>query len=143
VGVTNTITAGLAQFLADLGHGSWNPAGVYSTGQTGIYVDAVPEDRDAVITLTAYPVAEPVSEDSMLGVQIRTRLAGADPRPVRDLDDQIMADLHGRHSFPLGVVWIADCLWQSGTSLGQDASKRWSWSSNYYLSFVRLSSFRF
>jgi hypothetical protein len=64
MGVTNTITAGLAQLLADLGLGAWNPSGVYTSGQTGIYLDAVPEDKDRLITLTAYPVAEPVSSDS-------------------------------------------------------------------------------
>lgn len=143
MGVTNTITAGLAQLLNDLGRGTWNPTGVYTATQTGIYLDAVPEDKDRLITLSAYPVAEPVAGDSVLGIQLRTRLPGADPRPVRDLDDAIMADLHGRHGFDLGGVWIADCEWQSAASLGQDASKRWSWSSNYYLTFSRPSAFRF
>ena len=96
--------------------------------------DTVPATPDRVITLTDYVVADdPTLSDSIIGVQVRTRWGGQDPRPVKDLDGSIFDALHGLEGVTLtGGVHIVSMFRRSGTSMGQDTNNRWGRSSNYY-----------
>ncbi len=145
---TNLLT-GIAVDLAAAGLSlTWNTSGVYTTAQTGIVLGTVPQAPDRIVTLTAYGVDDdPSLSDSIIGLQVRTRWGGQDPRLVNDLDDSLFAYLHGKEAWTVGsgaaAVVIGLCLRVSGpVSLGQDANNRWSLSSNYYLDLWRPSTNR-
>lgn len=125
----------LAARLAVAGVARWSPSGAYGAGSLpAIFLGAVPASPDAAITLTAYPVEPGIgAEDTVTGVQVRTRTAGADPRTTWDLDDAIFSILHGLTNTTIAGRRVTQVRLRSGASLGQDDSKRWSWSSNYYL----------
>ena len=140
---TNLLT-GIAQLLATAGLGTWRDTGIYTAAETGIVMDTVPATPDRVITLTDYVVSDdPTLSDSIIGVQVRTRWGGQDPRPVKDLDGSIFDALHGLDGVDLvGGVHIVSMFRRSGTSMGQDANSRWGRSSNYYATVHRPSQNR-
>jgi len=140
---TNLLT-GIAQLLATASLGTWRDTGIYTAAETGIVFDTVPATPDRVITLTDYVVSDdPTLSDSVIGVQVRTRWAGADPRPVKDLDGAIFNALHGLESVTLtGGIHIVSMFRRSGTSMGQDLNSRWARSSNYYCTVWRPSNNR-
>jgi len=144
--VTNLLT-GLAVYLAaapSIG-ATWSPTGAYTSGQTAIMLGLIPPNPDRCITLTAYPVDDSLDlSDSTISVQIRTRWAGQDPRPVSDLDDAIWTLLHGKPGFltlSTGVV-VCKIKRNSSASLGQDLNGRWMNSTNYYCDVWRPSTNR-
>ena len=140
---TNLLT-GIAYLLAGAGLGTWRYTGAYAATETAIVLDVLPADPDNVITLTDYAVSDdPTLSDSVIGVQVRTRCAGPDPRPVKDLDGAIFNALHGLESVTLtGGVHVVSMVRRSGVSLGQDTSNRWMKSSNYYATVWRPSANR-
>jgi len=142
---TNLLT-GLAVLLSNAGIGSWNESGVYTSDQTGIVIGTVPQSPDRIITLTSYGASgdSPALSDSILGVQVRCRWDGEDPRPVDDLADSIYDFLHGRTHYLLSTgVAVVQSLCQSGpTSIGQDSDLRWSNVTNYYVIAHRPSTYR-
>lgn len=138
---------GFAQLLDDEGLGTWREAGAYVDGETAIVLSAFPASPDDLITLETYVVAEdPTQNDDRIGLQIRTRRAGADPNPVRDLDSAIFRAIQSRHGYTLGNwpdgIRVRQGFRSSGTSLGQDDNGRWSRVSNYYLDVHRPSTYR-
>ena len=144
-GFSTDLLTGLAAHLAAGGIGAtWNTSGAYTVLQTGIVLGNVPQSPDRVIVLTAYGVEDsPNLSDSVLGVQIRCRWSGQDPRPVDDLSDAIFNLLHGRTALTLSTgVTVVQCLRNSATTLGQDENGRWSNSSNYYATVHRPSTYR-
>ena len=144
MGFESDFVVGFASLLATAGVGVWKLTGSYATTDVAIAVDAVPLSPNDAITLTDYVVSDdPTLSDSVLGLQVRTRKAGADPRPVKDLDGAIFALLHGMPATTLpGGVHVVSCFRRSGASLGQDANGRWSRSSNYYATVHRPSTNR-
>lgn len=144
MGFSRNLLEGLAQFLEDQSVGVWSATGSYQATDTAIVVQTVPETLPRLVSLSRYPVSDdPSLSNSVVGVQVLTRWDGADPRPVDDLDDLIFEVLHGRTNLLLSTgVRIVQCLRQSGAPLGQDSSKRWSRSTNYYLDVHRPSANR-
>ncbi len=140
---TNLLT-GVAQLLVGAGLGVWRDTGVYAASETGITLDTIPQSPDQVITLSDYAVSDdPTLSDSVVGIQVRTRGAGQDPRPVKDLDGAIFNVLHGLGGVTLaGGVHVVSMVRRSGASLGQDANNRWMRSSNYYATVWRPSANR-
>lgn len=138
------LLTGIAQHIAGAGLGTWRASGAYTSGETAIVLDTVPATPDRVITLTDYAVSDdPTLSDSMIGIQIRTRWGGLDPRLVKDLDGAIFALLHGMPATTLtGGVRVVSCFRRSGVSMGQDANNRWGRSSNYYTQVHRPSTNR-
>lgn len=139
-GYKTGLLAGLAEMLAASGLARWNPAGAYPAGSLpAIFVQAVPPSPDAAVTLTLYTV-QPAgldNVDEVLGLQVRTRTPGADPRAVSDLDDALYGVLHGLDNCEVGGRRISSIRHVSGVSLGQDGNKRWAWSSNYHVRLPR------
>ena len=124
---------------------TWNTTGAYSASQTGIVLGTIPESPDRVIALTAYGVGDDVAlSDSVLGLQVLTRWAGRDPRPVYNLDAAIFALLqNSRHLILSTGVHVVLCARNSGPApLGQDSNGRWSLSSNYNSKLHRPSTHR-
>jgi len=144
VGFETLLLTGIAQLLATAGLGTWRDTGVYAAAETGIVFDTVPASPDRVITLTDYVISDdPTLSDSVIGVQVRTRWGGQDPRPVKDLDGSIFDALHGLEGVDLvGGVHVVSMFRRSGTSMGQDANSRWGRSSNYYATVHRPSTNR-
>jgi hypothetical protein len=143
-GFHTDLLTGLAVYLQSAGIGTWNTTGAYTSGQTGIVLNHVPQSPDRAITLTAYGVDDsPSLSDSVVGVQVRCRWGGQDPRPVDDLSDSIYDLLHGKTAWELSTgITIVQCLRNSETSLGQDDNARWANASNYYLTVHRPSDNR-
>jgi hypothetical protein len=128
------LTLGVAQLIAEAGIGVWSPTATYAPNVTAIYVFAQPEAPDRQIVLAPFTLTDqPDGSMSLDGLQLRTR-AGANPFDVMDLDDALFRLLHGRTNYVLSTgVTIVQSLRRSSASLGQDSSRRWSWTSNYYL----------
>ena len=144
-GFSTDLLTGLAVHLAAGSIGAaWNTSGAYTVLQTGIVLGNVPQSPDRIITLAAYGVSDsPALSDSVLGVQVRCRWGGQDPRPVDDLADSIFNLLHGKTALALTTgVTVVQCLRQSATTLGQDENGRWSNASNYYITVHRPSTHR-
>lgn len=140
---TADLLQGLAEIIAADTTAVWRPSGVYTPAETGIVIGTVPQSPDAVVVLTAYPVRdEPVGADSVVGVQIRTRTGGADPRSTIDLDDEIFTALHSRPAGDIGGIRVTQIWRQSGTPMGADGNGRHERSSNYYLTVGRITPFR-
>jgi hypothetical protein len=144
-GFTTDLLTGLAAYIAAGGVGAtYSTSGAYTVLQTGIVLGTVPQAPDRVITLSAYGVDDsPALSDSTIGVQVRCRWGGQDPRPVDDLQDAIYNLLHGATGITLSTgVKIVQCLRRSAVTLGQDENARWSNASNYYLTVHRPSTHR-
>jgi hypothetical protein len=146
-GFNVNLLTGIAVDFQTASLGTWNTSRVYATAETGIVLGYIPQSPDRIITLTTYGVADdPSLSDSVIGLQVRTRWGGQDPRLVQDLDDLIFTFLHGKRNWTVGsgatAVTIVQCLSQSAVSLGQDANNRWSFSHNYYLDLWRPSTNR-
>ncbi|MFD9859757.1 MULTISPECIES: minor capsid protein [Streptomyces] len=123
---------GLARLLHDAGLGTYRTDGPYVAGETAITVSALPPAPDRCICLSAYPVADsPVLTDTTTGIQVRTR-AGADPREVDALDDQVHELLHASGPHRFGAVPVQLVYRVSAAPIGADSSGRWERTANYY-----------
>src|SRR5690606_22439626 len=126
------------EHLDDAGVGVWRTSGIYTAGETGIVIRAVPQTPDRVITLAAYPLGTgiPGVADHQTAVQIRIR-GTTDPRVCDDLADAVYEALDGLGNVTLDGVDVVQAWRQSYTSLGQDSNGRWERSENYYLDTMR------
>lgn len=134
--------AGFGQYLhAQVDAWKW---GSFNSSDTGIVAGALPASPDAVLALASYSVSDdPTNSDSVIGLQVTTRAAGQDPRPVGRLTSTVYDQLHGLTSVVLpGGVYVVQCYRQSWTSTGQDANHRWREVSNFYVTVHRPSKYR-
>lgn len=139
------LLTGIAQHLATQSLGIWNPAGMYTADETGIVLDTMPQSPDNVIVLSSYGVSDdPSQATTIVGLQIRSRTAGRDPRTYRRLSADIAFDLHGRTHLSLSTgLQVTQLLRQSWVSGGLDGNGRWSMIQNFYawLSVPALHNF--
>lgn len=123
---------GLARLLHSAGVGIYRTDGPYAADETAITIAALPPAPDHCICLAAYPVADSsVLTDTTTGIQVRTR-AGADPREVDALDDQVHELLQGSGPHRFGAVPVQLVYRVSAASIGADSAGRWERTSNYY-----------
>jgi len=138
---TTQLIEGIAQLLAADPDGglSWQSSGVYADGETGIYVLAVPQSPDRIVSLSPAPMkASPTLSDSMFNLQTMSRSTGQDPRDVFALDDAVQNVLLGNYPLTLATgVRIGSLQYIGGASGGQDDNNRWLWASRYQLSVHR------
>ena len=141
-GFTSRLLVGGAEYLDASGVGDWNPAGIYTSNQTGILIRAIPPDPDRIVTLAAYPVGGnlPGMADHLTAIQFRLRGLPGNPRDCDDLADDIYDLLDGAQGLTWGGIPIVQMWRQSYTSLGDDANGRWQRSENYYLDTMRPTS---
>ena len=97
--------------------------------------------RSRCIALSTYPVSDDYAlSESTVGLQVRCRWEGADPRRTDRVADAVFDVLHGLQATTLSTgVHVISCARRSGVSLGQDTQKRWGRSDNYYLDVHRPS----
>jgi hypothetical protein len=136
------LVAGIAQLLEDTGVATWDPSGAtYPANVVGIYQRRIPSDRDAALSLSTYVVSDAATlSDSITGLQVHGRTAGADARTTDDLMDAVFNQLQGLAEVDLNTgIRVVFCKRQSGVSLGQDELLRWARADNYYVSIWRPS----
>ncbi len=144
MGFTDDLLAGVAQYLAGGGVGTWRADGAYlPTDPEPIVITAVPSAPDRVIVLTPYTVSDDGSlSDSVQGLQVRLR-GTVDPRVVQGLADRVFDRLHGSHGVTLpGGLRLVIAERRSGTPLGTDGTGRHERSENYHLTVWRPSPHR-
>ncbi|AXA97587.1 minor capsid protein [Microbacterium sp. PM5] len=132
---TKELLTGIAEFLAGAGVGlTWNPAGIYTSAQTGILVKRMPDNPDRVVTLTLVPTADdPLMPLGSKMLQVRGRGARNDPLDVDDLLDPIFDVLHGRTNWLIGSQVIVQCLRRISAPMGEDGNYRTERADQYYL----------
>lgn len=133
MGFENTLATGIGEHLAASCGWSWKASGAYASTETGIVIDALPQDPANLVSLHIYTVDEPLEPDALMGCQIVMRNGSADPRKVNDMADRAFNALHGLTDATLAGLHISLAWRQSTASLGQDGNRRWSRSDNYYI----------
>ena len=144
-GFRTDLLTGIAVALNAASIGTYRATGVYQTTETAIVFGTVPQGPDRCITLTTYGVSDdPSLSNSVIGLQVRCRWGGANPTLVDDLADTLHSYLLAKCYWTLSTgVYVAQCQHASGpVSLGQDENRRWSNSTNYYLTVHRPSTNR-
>ena len=130
-------TGGYAQLIANAGLG-FVYADTYTPTDWAIGLMAFPQaignvDIDTAVAFAPYPLTDnPTMNMTEVGLQVKCRAAGRDPRIVWRMDDAISNVLLGNYpiTLPTGVR-VATLQRTSSGSLGQDDSERWLWTSNY------------
>lgn len=112
--IESDLVRGIAARLHTAGIGVWSQTTAYTAAQVGIYEDEPGPDVVEAITLTTYPVADPVANTSTVGVQVTVRSATADT--LRDRCDAIFAALHALWGVTLGGCRVQHLLRRSGTT---------------------------
>lgn len=144
---TRDLAVGFARLIADAGIGlTWDESLQYDPGDTGVFIASMPATPNRVVVVTPYPLTnDPTFSDSELGVQFRSRSAGADVRDSWALDDAINNVLLGLFpvTLPTGIR-VQSLVWSSGASLGQEdgGARRWTQVSNYTANVHRPSLHR-
>ena len=138
---TVAIARDLVQSLVDTGVGAWNSQGVYSNGQYGFVIGALPRELSQVIGLTPYAVStdtEPGVDTQ--GFQFRIRTGSADPNPAIGIADMLLERLHGVEGLRLGGFNIP-LIWRNSLAdLGLDEAGRYEITDNYYMYVDRRSA---
>lgn len=132
---------GFARLLdaADIGVTWTDPPGTYTAGQTGIGLMSFPLGINRAVALSPYGLGDDATlAITEVGLQIKMRSTGADPRDVWALDSAISGYLLGNWpmDLPTGIS-IHVLEGGSSGSLGQDANDRWQWVHNYPLNVYR------
>jgi len=147
-GFETNLLNGMAAGLQTAGIGTWRTSGAYAAGETGIVIGDFTSAPDAQIALDTYGVADHYSlSTSVIGLQVRCRWGGGDPRPAKDLAALIFDLWHGSQHLVVGTgaaaVHIVKCERSSGpASLGRDTNNRWANVQNFYCTCRRPSSNR-
>jgi hypothetical protein len=133
-GLQTDLLTGFAVKIAGGSIGAtWDQNGAYDVNATGIKLRKTPDKPDRLITLSAYGISDTASlPNSVIGLQVRSRWGGTDPRPADDLDDDVFGLLQEWAGTLSTGIQVALCRRVSGPqSLGQDGNGRWSVVSNY------------
>lgn len=140
---TTRLAHGLAELFADAEVAAYRPTGVYRDDEVGIVVGTVPAAPPSVLVLTPYPLTDDVDQaDSVLGLQVRARSAGPDPRPVLDLLDAVFDELHGAAHLDLGGTLVHLARRTASVPLSRDQSGRYEHADTYQLQAHRPTRHR-
>jgi hypothetical protein len=137
---TAELAHGLAEHLAAAGVAVYRPTGVYRDDETGIVIAVVPAAPPRVVVLSCYALADDVDQaDSLIGLQVRARSAGPDPRDAYDLIDAVFEELHGATHLTLAgtVVHLVERI--ASAPMGQDTNGRHEHVDIYHLTVHRPS----
>ena len=143
---TSDLLIGIAEHLAAEGVASWNPSGLYTAGQTGIYIAVMPPgpadgSGDRVVVLTDYdPNGGTTGGDTSPRLQVRCRGVRNDPLSVLAIKDAVRAALEGLDAVVFGEVTVSAINHVSGTPMGIDGNNRHGRSDNYEILARRSSA---
>lgn len=140
---TTQLAHGLAEHLAGAEIALYQPNGTYHPDEVGIAIGVMPTTPPSVLVLTPYPLADDVDQaDSVLGLQIRARSPGPDPRPALDLLDAVFDELHGASHLNLGGAVVHLAQRTASVPLGRDQSGRYEHADTYQLTAHRATQHR-
>ena len=146
---TSDLLVGIAEHLAAEGVGSWNPTGIYTSGQTGIYIAVMPpgigtnDGFDRAIVLTDYdPNGGNSASDVTPRVQVRCRGVRNDPFSAIDLASDVRDAIDGLEHVTFGSVEVSGINHISGVPMGIDGHNRHERSDNYDIQARRVSALR-
>lgn len=142
MGFTVTFMTGAAQYLHEENIGMYKPAGNYLADDVAITFDVFHSTVNKAIRLTTYPVADDLSTDAVVGLQLWIRGAPNNRASAKDIADRAFDALHGLQRVTWGGIPIVLVEHQSQTSHGPDANGREEISSNYYLKLTRTGTHR-
>lgn len=133
--VTSDLLTGIAQMIAGAGLGiTYSPTGVYTSGQTGIFMKIMPAAPDRVVTLTAVNQGDDITDPfGQIMVQVRGRGLPNKPVDADDLLDGIFTILHGTKGLVFGSMTVDQCNRKVSIPMGADTSQRWERIDQYYL----------
>ncbi|GAB3459232.1 minor capsid protein [Actinophytocola sediminis] len=135
---TADLAHGLALLLAAAGVGVYRPGGVYQDDETGIVIGFVPAAPPRVVVLSCYALADDVDQaDSLIGLQVRVRGAGPDPRDALALLDAVFEELHGATHLTLAGVVVHLVERTVSAPMGRDANGRYEHADTYRLTAHR------
>lgn len=136
------ILPGIATTIANAGLGvTYNASGTYTTGQTGIFMLAVPAAPDRIVTLTFVAQGDDPSLPYGQGmVQVLTRGLPGQPMDTETLADSIFTLLHGSTNLTYGSTTITQLNRKVSVPMGQDDSKRWSRADQFYMDYTPAAS---
>lgn len=131
---TATLAHGLAGQLASAGIATYHPAGTYTTDETGLVVGIMPAAPPRVVVLSVYALADDIDQaDSRVGLQVRVRGAGPDPRDALDLIDAVFDELHGATHLDLAGVLVHLIERTASAPMGRDQNGRYEHADTYHL----------
>jgi hypothetical protein len=140
---TADLAHGLALLLAAAGVAVYRPNGVYREDETGLVIGVVPAAPSRVVVLSCYALADDVDQaDSLIGLQVRVRGAGLDPRDVLDLIDIVFEELHGATHLTLAGVVVHLVERAASAPMGRDANGRYEHADTYRLTAHRPTRYR-
>lgn len=122
---TSDVHRAVALRLQEVGVGTFKPTGVYSAGETGITLKAVPQSPDRIVAISIYAIDEdpdPTDPRRTYSVQLRFR-AGTNPTDVDDIADAAYQALSVDHQ-EWGTVRVNRCYRTVMAPLGMDANGR-------------------
>lgn len=143
---TTDLLTGIAAHLAAEGVASWNPDGLYTAGQVGVFIAVMPPgpadgSGDRCIVLTDYdPRGGTSGGDTTPRLQVDCRGARNDPFSVITLKDAVRKALEGLDCVVFGEVTVSGINHLSGTPMGIDANQRHERSDNYEIQARRESA---
>jgi hypothetical protein len=144
---TSDLLTGIAAHLAAAGAGVWNPTGVYTAGQTGIYIAVMPPGTatnsgfDKAIVLTDYDTGGGnTGGDVAPRLQVRCRGIRNDPLSVVAIKADVRDALEGLDAVVFGTVTVSGINHASGAPMGIDANGRHERSDNYDIQARRSSA---
>lgn len=133
---TGDLLEGIAWQLHNAGIGVYRPDGVYAAGDIGIVFKTVPVSPDRVIVLNTYSPGNTDHPDQTLGtvaVQFRHRGRPNKPLDTDDTKDAVFDLIQGQEQYRYGTVQALSVSRFSSMPLGQDGSKRFEQTENYYI----------
>lgn len=144
MGFTDDLLTGLALDLDTASVGVWNDTGIYQPDEIGIVIGRLPDQPSNIIALAPYGVDDSnVDGDDTIGVQVKTRRDGQDPRPGIDLADAVFEHWHSAHDLTLpNDVFVKQMLRRSWVSGGIDDSNRATTIQNFYVQLPRATAHR-
>lgn len=131
---TTDLLTGIAQLIAaQVPAITFNPSGVYTTGQTGIFFKVMPPSPDRAVVLHAVNQGDSITDPfGQIMVQVLFRGAQGNPLDVDDLGDSVFDILHGTTGLIFGSMTAVQMNRKVSVPMGMDDLKRWSRADQYY-----------
>lgn len=130
---TSNLAHGLAEHLAAAGVGIYRENGAYSSDETGIVIGSPPASPPRVVALSPYPLSSSLDADAVVGLQVRARSSGADPREALDLADATFDALAGLANVDMAGAWVHLIERTGGGAMGRDDNGRYEHATTYQL----------
>src|SRR6185436_5288340 len=101
--------------------------------EIGLVVGNMPAAPPRVVVLTCYALADDIEgADSLIGLQVRVRSAGPDPREALDLIDAVFDEMHGATHLELAGTVVHLVRRTASAPIGRDQNGRYEHADSYH-----------